>query len=89
MCKFWRYFADSFEQEALRVHNGFRKTHLAPPMTLDKTMCQEAANYAAKLAYSGEMRHSSRQQRQGQGENLSMGCSTNAGQTATEAVTNW
>ena len=55
-------------------------------MTLDKTMCQEAAAYAAVIARRGGLQHSNTPD---QGENLSMGCSTNAGQTATQAVTNW
>lgn len=74
-----------FELETLKEHNKFRGIHAAPPMTLDKTMCQEAAAYAAVIARRGGLQHSNTDQ----GENLSMGCSTNAGQTATEAVTNW
>ena len=58
-------------------------------MTLDKAMCQQAAAYAAKLANMGTLQHSAKDQRQGQGENLSMGCSTKGGQTATQAVSNW
>ena len=58
-------------------------------MTLDKEMCQQAAAHAAKIANKGALQHSTKDERQGQGENLSMGCSTNAGQTATQAVSNW
>ena len=58
-------------------------------MTLDKEMCQQAAAYAAKLAKKGTLKHSTTDERQGQGENLSMGCSTRGGQTATQAVSNW
>ena len=58
-------------------------------MTLDQTMCQQAAAYAAKLASMGKLMHSPKEQRSGQGENLSMGCSTNAGQTVKEALENW
>ena len=79
-----------YEQEALNMHNKFRKVHGSQPMTLNKQMCQEAQAYAEKIAASGAMQHSSRQEREGQGENLSMGCSSSkGGQTATEAVTNW
>ena len=53
-------------------------------------MSQQAAAYAQKLAQMGTLQHASSEERQGHGENLSMGCSTNkGGQTATEAVTNW
>ena len=78
-----------FEQEALQQHNKYRRIHAAPPMTLDQTMCQQAAAYAAKLANMGTLMHSPKEQRSGQGENLSMGCSTNAGQTVKEALENW
>lgn len=77
-----------FEMEALNSHNDFRRTHDATPMRLDKTMCQEAAQHAAKLARSGMLQHSPPP---GQGENLSMGCRSGGGegQTAKQAVTNW
>lgn len=52
-------------------------------------MCDQAKAYAQKLAQLGTLRHSSKEQREGQGENLSMGCSTNKAQTMEEAVTNW
>jgi len=39
-------------------------------MTLDQTMCQQAAAYAAKIANMGTLMHSSKEQRSGQGENL-------------------
>ena len=58
-------------------------------MTLDRQMCDEAKAYAEKIAKMGSLQHSTRDQRNGQGENLSMGCSTNAAQTMEEAVTNW
>lgn len=58
-------------------------------MTLDRQMCDQAKDYAVKLAQSGSFKHSSKQERQGQGENLSMGCSTNRAQAMEEAVTNW
>ena len=58
-------------------------------MTLDKEMCNEATAYAEKIAQMGKMKHSSREERAGQGENLSMGCSTNNAQSMEEAVTNW
>ncbi|KAJ7374889.1 hypothetical protein OS493_005242 [Desmophyllum pertusum] len=77
------------QRDGLKAHNDFRRTHGAPLMTLDKTMCKQAAAYAAKIAQSGIMKHSQKNKRSEQGENLSMGCSTNAGQTVKETVTNW
>ena len=58
-------------------------------MTLDREMCDEAKEYAQKIAKTGALKHSSKDERQGQGENLSMGCSTNEAQAMEEAVTNW
>lgn len=58
-------------------------------MTLDREMCDQAKAYASRLAQSGSMMHSSDAERPGQGENLSMGCSSNKAQTMEEAVTNW
>lgn len=60
-------------------------------MVLNKQMSQMAQAYAQKIAAQGVLKHSSRLERQGQGENLSMGCKTgpNGGQTVTEAITNW
>ena len=58
-------------------------------MTLDRTMCDEAKAYAQTLVALGTLKHSSSEERDGQGENLSMGCSTNQAQAVEEAVTNW
>ena len=81
-------FSDE-ETAGLQKHNEFRQVHEAPAMTLDRAMCDSAKAYAERLAQMGTLQHSSHQERQGQGENLSMGCSTNKAQTMDEAVTNW
>lgn len=73
------------EETGLAKHNEFREVHTAPPMTLDAGMCDEAKAYAKKLAQMGTLMHST----SSEGENLSMGCSTNKAQTIEEAVTNW
>ena len=82
-------FTPLIEQEGLKLHKSFRRIHDAHPMTLDETMCQEAAAYAAELARMGTLKPSSKEQTHGQGDNLSMGCSLKAGQIVTQAVTNW
>ena len=58
-------------------------------MTLDRQMCDQAKAYAVTLAKKHNLRHSSKGERGGQGENLSMGCSSNKAQAMEEAVTNW
>ncbi|EDO49462.1 predicted protein, partial [Nematostella vectensis] len=70
-------------------HNKFRKVHNSPPMTLNAEMSKSAKEYAEKIAKSGKFTHSSKEERDGVGENLSMGCSSKKGQTPEEAVTNW
>ena len=67
----------------------FRKVHQVPLMTLNRKMCDEAKAYADKLAQMRTLRHASKEERHGQGENLSMGCSTNKAQAMEEAVKNW
>ena len=52
-------------------------------------MCDEAKKYAETLAQKGGLEHSSKEERDGQGENLSYGCSSTSAQTIEEAVTNW
>lgn len=73
----------------LATHNKFRQIHQVPLMTLDRQMCDQAKAYAQKLANMGTLMHSKKQERQGQGENLSMGCSTKKAQAMDEAVINW
>ena len=77
------------EQSGLLKHNEFRAIHDAPPMTLDRTMCDEAKAYAEVIAQKGDLVHSKRKERHGQGENLSMGCSSNMAQAMETAVENW
>ena len=80
--------ASSFEQEGLNKHNEFRKVHGVPPLTLNAAMSQEAAAYAQKIANQRYPSHASAQERNNDGENLSMGCDRD-GQNATEATSNW
>ena len=58
-------------------------------MTLNRTMCNAAALWAKEIAENGSLVHSDEDQRPGQGENLSMGCSSDTPQTVKEAVDNW
>ena len=65
-----------FEDEALTAHNIFRKLHSAPLMTLDPQMSRDAQSYAQKLADLNILSHASRKERNGDGENLAMACSS-------------
>ena len=58
-------------------------------MKLNREMCDQAKAYAERLAAKGTLQHSDKSERKGQGENLSMGCSTRGPQSMEEAVTNW
>ena len=77
------------EEVGLAKHNQFRKVHQVPAMTLNRKMCDEAKKYAEKLVEMGTLRHSDKSEREGQGENLSMGCSSDAPQAMETAVENW
>ena len=77
------------EEKGLAKYNMFRKVHQVPLMTLDRKMCDEAKAHAEKLSQMGTLEHSSSKELDGQGENLSMGCSSDSAQTMEEAVTNW
>ena len=88
---FFVVFLEFTEEEeiGLAKHNEFRQIHQAPPMTLDRKMCDQAKEYAGRLLLNGTLKHSNKTEREGQGENLSMGCSTNAPQAIETAVINW
>ena len=81
-----------FELDGLNAHNKVRKTHNAPPMTLKRTMCDEAKRYATEIASKVALKHSSNLN--GQGENLSMACVSGgrgqgSAQNALQATTEW
>ena len=58
-------------------------------MTLNGEMSASAKTYAATLARSGRLKHSNRDERSGQGENLAYGCSSGKGISVTDMVKNW
>ena len=80
--------ASSFEEEALKTHNKYRKVHGVPIMKLNAEMSRKAAEYAQTIANQGGLNHASATERNNDGENLSMGCDSD-GQTSAEATTNW
>lgn len=80
--------ASSFQEEAFKKHNKYRNVHGVPTMKLNADMSRKAAEYAQKIADEGELNHASAEDRDNDGENLSMGCDSD-GQTAAEATTNW
>ena len=83
------YFSGSQDEIlGLNKHNEYRKVHGVPAMTLNAEMSRQAAEYARKIAQLGELSHASAEERNNDGENLSMGCDSD-GQTTTEATTNW
>ena len=60
-------------------------------MKLNEEMSRKAAQYAKSLADRGVFEHSKPNERDGAGENLAMGCSSQEGEgmTAAEATRNW
>jgi hypothetical protein len=63
----------SLAQRLLRSHNAERFRMGLQPVQWDANLAAAAAGYAAQLAATGRWRHSPRQTRRGQGENLWMG----------------
>jgi len=57
----------------LQAHNRERVAVGVAPLAWDPSLAAAAAAYAGRLAASGALRHSSRAERPGQGENLWMG----------------
>jgi len=58
----------------LAKHNAYRAKHGSPPMTLDNDMNKAAQEYAEKLVKIGALVHAGSNERNGNGENLWMGC---------------
>ena len=88
-------FSD-YREEALDQHIALRAIHNAPRMTLDRDMNRGADAYARSLFQrfggSGELKHSPKSSRPGQGENLASGCTTARGvdgRTVQDAVKAW
>lgn len=73
---FYKLLLIEFDQQALHAHNMFRKIHGVPAMSIDAQMSADAAKYAQIIAQRGGLSHSSRKERNGDGENLAMKCSS-------------
>ncbi|EDO35847.1 predicted protein, partial [Nematostella vectensis] len=74
---------------ALALHNRFRQVHNSPPMTLNELLSDAARQYAEKLAQLGYLEDSPEGEGEGIGENLSMGCSVDQGETTEEGISKW
>ncbi|KAL9952266.1 hypothetical protein ACROYT_G039492 [Oculina patagonica] len=87
----WCYVAVAdYRQDGLNKHNEFRAIHDASAMTLDDDMNTAAEEYAQTLFELGYLKHSDRDSRPEQGENLAMGCSTGSeGRSVQDAVKSW
>lgn len=66
----------AFALDGLAEHNRFRKVHGSSALKLDLEMSRQAQVFAEQLAKLGTLKHSARDSRPGQGENLAMGCSS-------------
>lgn len=63
----------SMPERILALHNRERAAVGAPPLTWDPVLAAAAASYGPTLASLGQLRHSPRDSRPGQRENLAMG----------------
>ena len=62
----------AFANRMLALHNRERAAVGSPPLLWDETLAQSAASYGPALAALGRLRHSPRESRPGQRENLAM-----------------
>ena len=79
--------AANLTQRLRSEHNRERSAAGVPPLRRDTQLAAGADAYAAQLARSGQLVHSSRQSRPGQGENLWMG--TAGAFTPEQMLQNW
>ena len=78
---------DSEAERLLAAHNVVRSAAGVPPLRWDAQLAAGAQAHAAQIARTGDLVHSARQSRPGQGENLWMG--TGGRYTAEQMVQNW
>ena len=79
-----------FALDGLTEHNKFRKIHGSSSLKLNRKMSLQAQAFARQLAKLGTLKHSARDSRTGQGENLAMGCSSSdSSMTAAAATKKW
>lgn len=62
--------AGVFQQQALSFHNQYRRLHQAPDLRWSNELAQDAQAWAQKIASQNTLRHSTSQERKGDGENL-------------------
>ena len=64
-----------FEEDALEAHNKYRAMHGAPPLTLNRDLCDMSREWAEQNAINGTFEHSSDVTYKGApvGENLAGG----------------
>lgn len=74
-------------QRLLAAHNNARAAAGVPPLRWDAQLAAGAETFAAQLARTGQLVHSPRQSRPGQGENLWMG--TAGAYTPESMIQNW
>lgn len=79
---------DTFEEDALKKHNEYRKKHGCPPLKMDKKLCKYAQEWAEKLAKENKFEH---RQNVPYGENLYCTWSSNPkrGCSGSKAVESW
>ncbi|XP_022787209.1 Golgi-associated plant pathogenesis-related protein 1-like [Stylophora pistillata] len=85
-----------YRREAVEQHNRLRAIHDAPEMTLNNEMSEGADQYAHRLfqmfGVNMGLKHSPKDSRRGQGENLAVGCTTARvaeGRSVEDAIKSW
>jgi hypothetical protein len=78
---------DPISARLLAAHNAERARASVPPLVWDPALAASAASYGPVLAAIGQLRHSPKDTRPGQRENLWMG--TRGGFTPEQMVSTW
>lgn len=72
--------------ELLEAHNKYRALHGVPPVTWSDQIANEAQQFAAELARTGNLGHANKEVRKYQGENI---CRMSQHYKPTDAISFW
>ena len=66
------FFLDDFARKALEAHNRCRQVHQVSPLTWSSKLAREAQAWVNKIAKIKTLKHATREERNGAGENIAM-----------------
>jgi uncharacterized protein YkwD len=60
----------SFQEQALKMHNNYRRLHQVPDLRWNNDLARQAQAWAEKIARQNTLNHATSKERNGDGENL-------------------